>query len=238
MKEYNLELEGVNIPIHIIIEPRRGYRASFTKKGLNIRLPNYYSIKKREEVTKNMVDWARETVIRKPTILNKYDKPEYKTGSVISTFDDQFTIEMLSSKNKHITGKILGNTIQFFIPETMSANDVKPGYVSKLLAKEYKHFFSERILFWSNHFSKQPKQFRLKYNSSNWGSCSSKGNINLSTRLLLCPPQVIDYVIVHELAHLIHPNHSKSFWQEVKRVMPDFKTHATWLKTKGAHLDF
>jgi predicted metal-dependent hydrolase len=67
------------------------------------------------------------------------------------------------------------------------------------------------------YFQKPIKSVNLKYNLSNWGSCSTKGNINLSTRLLFAPDDVIDYVIIHELAHLLEMNHSPHFWAIVKR---------------------
>ena len=76
------------------------------------------------------------------------------------------------------------------------------------------------------------------FNSSNWGSCSSNKIINLSTRLLFAPPEVIDYVIIHELAHLVEANHSKRFWDLVASKMPNYKEQEQWLKTHGRHLDF
>ncbi|WDC85678.1 M48 family metallopeptidase [Caloramator sp. mosi_1] len=69
-----------------------------------------------------------------------------------------------------------------------------------------------------------------------WGSCSSKGNINLNWRLVMMPLDVIDYVIVHELCHLKHPNHSKGFWNLVREFMPDFEGKRRWLKENGARL--
>ena len=78
----------------------------------------------------------------------------------------------------------------------------------------------------------------MKYNHSNWGSCSSKGNINLSTRLLFAPDDVIDYVIIHELAHRIEMNHSPRFWKLVSDAMPDYKEKEKWLKVHGGKLGF
>jgi len=69
-------------------------------------------------------------------------------------------------------------------------------------------------------------------------SCSSKSNINLSTRLLFAPSDVIDYVIVHELTHLIEMNHSQKFWNLVKSVMPNYKQKEKWLKEYGKLCDF
>lgn len=88
------------------------------------------------------------------------------------------------------------------------------------------------------HFQKDFKSVNLKYNSSNWGSCSTRGNINLSTRLLFAPDTVIDYVIIHELTHLIEMNHSPKFWQLVKGAMPDYKEKEKWLKVNGSQCDF
>ncbi len=66
-----------------------------------------------------------------------------------------------------------------------------------------------------------------------WGSCSAKKNLNFNCLLMLCPEDVLDYVIVHELCHLRHMDHSKDFWADVERYCPDWKTHRNWLKTNG-----
>ncbi len=68
---------------------------------------------------------------------------------------------------------------------------------------------------------------------SRWGSCSSKKNLNFNCLLMLCPEDVLDYVIVHELCHLRHMNHSKEFWADVERYCPDWKAHREWLKVNG-----
>lgn len=65
--------------------------------------------------------------------------------------------------------------------------------------------------------------------SKRWGSCSTSGNINFSWRLMYAPPEVIDYVVVHELAHLKEANHSSNFWALVRGILPDFKKHKSWL---------
>lgn len=71
-----------------------------------------------------------------------------------------------------------------------------------------------------------------------WGSCSSKRNLSFSFRLILTPLEVIDYVIIHELSHLKHMNHSRAFWNEVRSMMSDYKEKEKWLKVHGASLSF
>ncbi|MDO5456391.1 MAG: SprT family zinc-dependent metalloprotease [Eubacteriales bacterium] len=76
----------------------------------------------------------------------------------------------------------------------------------------------------------------IRSQKTRWGSCSSKGNLNFNCLLLLAPPQVLDYVVVHELCHRIHMNHSSRFWAEVARVIPDYKSSVSWLRREGGQI--
>ena len=76
----------------------------------------------------------------------------------------------------------------------------------------------------------------IRNQKTRWGSCSSRGNLNFNVMLMLCPPDVIDYVVVHELSHLKHMDHSPAFWAEVASVLPDYAASRNWLKQNGAAL--
>lgn len=76
----------------------------------------------------------------------------------------------------------------------------------------------------------------IRNQSTRWGSCSSQGNLNFNCLLMLTPAEILDYVIVHELAHRKQMNHSDAFWAEVAKVFPDYKARVKWLKSNGAAL--
>ncbi len=76
----------------------------------------------------------------------------------------------------------------------------------------------------------------LRFQASRWGSCSTKGNLNFNCLLALCPEEVMDYVIIHELCHLKYMNHSKYFWATVEKYCPDYKARKKWLKENGGKL--
>lgn len=83
---------------------------------------------------------------------------------------------------------------------------------------------------------KRPTSIALRDTRSRWGSCTSRGDIMLSWRLIGAPPKVFEYVVAHEMAHLLELNHSPAFWAQVTRLMPDWKPARAWLKSQGGQL--
>ncbi len=88
----------------------------------------------------------------------------------------------------------------------------------------------------SAQLGKSPKSISLRDTRTRWGSCTSVGDVMVSWRLIGAPPKVFEYVIAHELAHLIELNHSPCFWRQVDALMPDWKPARAWLKANGAQL--
>lgn len=82
----------------------------------------------------------------------------------------------------------------------------------------------------------KPGRITLRDTRSRWGSCSYEGNLNFSWRLIMAPPEALDYVAAHEVAHLAHMDHSPAFWAAVARLMPDFEGPRRWLRTEGGAL--
>lgn len=101
--------------------------------------------------------------------------------------------------------------------------------------KEARAIFNERVALYAKEYGFDVKQVKLSSARTRWGSCSSKGYINLTWRLVMAPLEIIDYVVVHELCHLRQANHSKAFWDEVASLMPDYKKRRKWLKENGHH---
>lgn len=85
----------------------------------------------------------------------------------------------------------------------------------------------------ASHMKLVYKAIRVKDQKTRWGSCSSQGNLNLNARIMLAPPEVIDYLIIHELAHLVQMNHSAAFYRIVERFCPEYRRHQRWLKDQG-----
>ena len=102
--------------------------------------------------------------------------------------------------------------------------------------KKAKLVFRERADYFASSMGLSFNRIAIREQRTRWGSCSSKKNLNFNWKLLLAPPQVLDYVVVHELCHLKQMNHSKAFWTEVEAVLPDYKERKRWLRENGAEL--
>ncbi|ERI95394.1 hypothetical protein HMPREF1982_00259 [Clostridiales bacterium oral taxon 876 str. F0540] len=100
-----------------------------------------------------------------------------------------------------------------------------------------KIIFEERVRLYAEKLKVFPKRIVIKDQKTKWGSCSSKGNINFNYRVIMAPIEIIDYLTVHELCHLIHMNHSNDFWSKVEGVLPNYKQAETWLKENGNDLN-
>jgi predicted metal-dependent hydrolase len=98
------------------------------------------------------------------------------------------------------------------------------------LRRQARHDLVNRIKERSRQMSVAPNRIYLMNQRTRWGSCSSKRNLSFNWRLVLAPPDILDYIVVHELAHLKEMNHSQRFWLLVRSFCPDFDRHKRWLK--------
>lgn len=98
---------------------------------------------------------------------------------------------------------------------------------------EAKRVIPDRVKYYAGIMGVTFGKITIKNQKTRWGSCSSKGNLNFNCLLMMTPNKVRDYVVIHELCHLKQMNHSKMFWAEVEKVMPDYKVYRQWLSQNG-----
>lgn len=106
----------------------------------------------------------------------------------------------------------------------------------KELANKALAYIPERVKYYAPIVGVNYTRITIRNQKTRWGSCSSKGGLNFNCLLMLTPPEVIDYVVVHELCHRKEMNHSKAFWAEVEKVLPDYKSAKRWLRENGGEL--
>lgn len=110
-------------------------------------------------------------------------------------------------------------------------------HIKQVLINAYSESTRQWVKFYVDKYVDQfivkPHMIRIKNQRKRWGSCSSKNNLNFNWRLSMMPIEVIEYIVVHEMCHLIHINHSKDFWSLVAIYLPDYKERQKWVKDHG-----
>lgn len=101
------------------------------------------------------------------------------------------------------------------------------------LSQQAKRLFPERTAYFAQLLEVSYGRISIRSQHTRWGSCSAQGNLNFNCLLMLTPPEVLDYVVVHELCHRKEMNHSPRFWALVAQVLPDYSLHRQWLKENG-----
>ena len=94
----------------------------------------------------------------------------------------------------------------------------------------------EYAMRWESIMKVHANGFTIRDMKTRWGSCAANGNLNFNWLLILAPPEVLDYVVVHELCHRREMNHSQAFWKEVEKILPDYRERQKWLKDNGWRL--
>ena len=237
-----VKIKNEDIPVKIYFENRQSSRIAIGKDIVHLRLPATIEKTELEERLSWMSNWLQQLFTKKPDLLNRFRTQIYQDGDVVIVGSRSYTLNLKLSDKQSSSGKLSGHTIQLNLSQKLAGKDLEKSIktlLSRIIGNDFLPEITERVLSLNDiHFRQKIKSVKLRYTHSRWGSCSTSGAINLSTRLLFAPDHVIDYVIIHELAHLLQANHSDKFWQLVSRAMPDYREKELWLKTHGSKCDF
>jgi predicted metal-dependent hydrolase len=238
----SVEINGSLIPVKVHIEKRAGVRYSLGRKGAILRMPYIYDSTRQESEFLKFRNWVEQRVSKKNEFNTHFEQRNLKNGDELEVGIKKYTVLFEEHHGKVHSGRLKNGIITLKISEGLIVADrllVQKKLLSRLVAKDQFTYIAGRVKDLNDKYFKKPiNNVFLKYNLSNWGSCSAKGNINLSTCLLFAKTDVIDYVIIHELAHLTEMNHSPKFWRLVENAMPDYKVKIQWLKENWGKCDF
>jgi predicted metal-dependent hydrolase len=123
---------------------------------------------------------------------------------------------------------------QFYLAQTVLPN--APQVFTAWYQKQAHRVIPPRTRALADQFSLSFERVRISSARTRWGSCSTRGTLSFVWRLVMAPPEVIDYVIIHELAHTVVQNHSARFWAKVAELMPEYTARLEWLKENGYRL--
>lgn len=239
-----LDIDGIKVPVRIVVERRQSTRVALGSKHVILRIPK--GVIFGPNIDKHITwatSWLRQLRAKKPDVLNRYlGAKEYRDGQIFSIGGRNFILSISFAERESGYIKLEEGTIlRMELPASKTYDEQK--LIRSLLIKFCQKYFlkdiQQRVAHYNTmYFKKDIGTVKLKYNRSNWGSCSTGKNLNFSVRLYFATDDVIDYVVVHELAHLVEMNHSDRFWKVVGDILPDYRQKENVLKANSARFDF
>ena len=172
-------------------------------------------------------NWINKTILKQKENSLENKTKEYETGEHFFYLGQAYPLEVFSEPFEN-AGVVFWKNC--FYLNAQEDKDLRKQYFVSWYKKKAHDFIHQRVEFFSGMLKFQPGKIKITSAQSRWGSCSEDNNLAFSFRLIMAPPDIIDYVIVHELAHIREKNHSLKFWQRVEEVVPEYKKHRRWLK--------
>lgn len=196
---------------------------------LQIAAPMRTTLSQLETIILTKADWIVKQAEKLKALSETTINSEVTEGSQVLYLGNPYTIAV--KKAPHAEAYCFGNILSICCPLDGSRTVemiLKDWYISSATA-----IFKDRTSFWAPRLGVTPQRIAIKDQKTRWGSCSSTRTITYNWRVIMAPPAVQDYLVVHELSHMLVPNHSPKYWQLVETILPDYKIHRKWLKDNG-----
>lgn len=212
--------------------------------GILVRAPE----KMRAEQIKRFLLEHREWIRKKQELveehlrMRKTFEKKYISGEKFLYLGQEYILDVVAVPGRKRAGaEVIADTLTVEIGTAeertgQEFREVTEAAVRRWYKEEARKRFDERAAFFAEYMGVVYGQIRVKEQKTRWGSCSGRGNLNFNWKLVMAPPEILDYVVVHELCHLKEMNHSRRFWQTVERVLPDYRECRNWLKVHGEEL--
>ncbi len=208
-----------------------------SEHGVLVRAPHFVPLSQIEAFLYQKKDWVLTQLAKLEQVTSP--KKKYCDGEIHLYFGESFPLKITRSlTNKKAKLSLLYNSFEALVPSSFSLGKTSlelRHLFTKWYLKQGKKVITQKV----NHFCQllnvSYQRITLKRVSSIWGSCSRRNNLNFNRKLIQAPHKIVDYVVIHEVCHLIHRHHRKTFWNLVKSLDPDYKDHVKWLK-QNSHL--
>lgn len=235
-----LVIGNTEIPFTVARSSKRKKTIALTidaDSGVTILAPDNTDFPTIERLARKRSGW----IIRKLSDLKQcfqvYHPREFVSGETVSYLGRQYRLKIQTCEQNPMSCKLKGRWVEVTIPSGLS-DQKRIKTVSSLLVGWYKRLAAEKICqrtdIWSKRLGIEYRELLVTNPEKRWGSCDSQNNLRFNWRIIMAPLSLVDYVIVHELCHVVYKNHSADFWRLLGSLMPDYELRKSTLKLLGA----
>jgi len=223
-------------PVVEVIRTNRLRTATIKVVGnkVEVSVPQLLSDARIKDLLMKKSTWIKRKLIDHSQIALPKPK-EYINGEAFPYMGRNYRLKVVKGSENAV--KLTQGYIQVTVARTAKVNDQ---LIRDLLVNWYMDLAIARLKEKTLKYAKQlgviPKSISVRDYKSRWGSCSVKGDISYNWRIILAPQEIVDYVVVHELSHMIQHNHSPKYWKLVEKIFPNHQDCREWLKVNGSRL--
>ncbi len=225
--EYNLITSDRKKTIELVIDFNKGFTVK-APKGMT-----------KEEIIKNLhrkEKWIIINLDRMSDILKNETNKEFVSGEKFLLRGRRYPLKVSKSKKELPSLEFTKSRFKAIVPSQLNEiqyhSMIRPLFI-KLYKDRAEKLINERVKKYLKYFDVEPKNIILTELKDKWGSCSKKNQIRYNWRIILANTSIIDYVVVHELSHMIQKNHSDKYWKDLKRILPNYEKQKEWLRTNN-----
>ncbi|MDF1587557.1 MAG: SprT family zinc-dependent metalloprotease [Gammaproteobacteria bacterium] len=204
------------------------------QQGVTIRIPSRLPLSFARDFIDEKSSWIKAKLEQQSQhpVLER----QFIDGETVLLFGQSYSLQFKNAQSKpHIS--IAGNNIICHARlDKITKTAIRAAFIA-WYKQQAQSYLTERSDKFSQQTGLQAQSITVKTYRARWGSCTLSGHIHYNWKLLMAPPDVIDYVIIHELCHTEHHNHSAAFWHLVETYMPDYRSARNWLKINGYCLE-
>lgn len=197
---------------------------------VSIAVPKALELERIEQLIKDKQRWIKEKLA-----LHKQQQPapkrELLSGEAFPYLGRNYRLKIITGKLAPV--KLVHGRLQVRLPKAMRHEHIIRDMLTHWYRSQAELRFKEKVKRYASIVGVEPSDVSVKTFKSRWGSCNVKGEIQFHWKVIMAPHRIVDYVVVHELCHLKHHDHSSAFWKSVERIVPDYAECRAWLKEFG-----
>ncbi len=234
--EHSFECSLGSLPYQLIrSSARRTCTIQIDEQGrVAIYVPFRTSQRYIHQFIKEKIRWIEKCVTQARRTYAIVEEKKFDHGGEFLFLGKSFPLEVLPGSGKRIQIGFSGRQWYVYLPADTPMEDRQRCIRAKLIQwyrRQAEEIIGGRIFEYARQIGVQPKKIAIRSQKRMWGCCDyHRQLIHINWQIILSPIRVVDYVVIHELCHLIHPNHSRLFWREVERHMPDYREYKSWLQ--------
>lgn len=200
---------------------------------VKVTVPKNLSDERIEELIKGRTLWIKQKLALQATAIISKPK-EYVDGEAFAYLGRNYRLKCVNGTEESV--KLRSG----YLNVTTKNGKRNSEHIKAAIEQWYRTKALSRLVDKTKRYSAilkvEPTSINLKDYKAMWGSCSPKGVVSYNWKIILAPHKIVDYIVVHELCHLIEPNHSSKYWKQVRSVIPDYENSKEWLKNNGSSL--